>query len=571
MDSKNEDVKVLPNNLCFTNTNGKAFWVDIMLVGAMGSGKTTLLNAIESDFVGQTGLGKITSTIHQYSEASDIKSNENALKSSQEINVSQTDAIEKKQEEKSNSYLGRFWSDPGSKFYNKGVHQVRESHLVGRTSELDNVFRILDIPGFGDKQSEIAITDAIENACEKMDYIFYVIDCGKGIEDKASEEYLKKFLRILKDKKVLDDVNIIFLFNKYDLILTKPDMSEFVEKQQEALKQLLESKFKMNIGSCNVNDLEGVEKKPNFQFFNISANDLLMENVIQRKDGLELLKRTVELQQTTESDISEFAANYFGRYEVARLNKKSLDEKIEMICLKMFEIKKQHKQDNQDNQDMSLNKEFIRFLKDLRHLPAIQDKVYDSLFYVQKHTICDWLQLVDLFVALSCFLDHYQAKNISAVERSQIMHKYQQLPSLEKTIVLLLNTYQHKESATFSLTKLSQVWDLFNKKEFDLVGLLHGYLENHCINPKWLNQFENESQNEEFYRQVGQICINYWMKSYASEKQDVRFSSKLEGLMDCIDRFYAKNTEKRMNCFIKLTVDYPGITSDNYATAVFGM
>lgn len=77
--------------LSFTKTNGKAFWVDIMLVGSMGSGKTTLLNAIESDFVGQTGLGKTTATIHQYSECSDIKTNNSALQLSTNVNKQQNE------------------------------------------------------------------------------------------------------------------------------------------------------------------------------------------------------------------------------------------------------------------------------------------------------------------------------------------------------------------------------------------------------------------------------------------------------------------------------------------------
>lgn len=72
--------------------------------------------------------------------------------------------------------MGFLWSDAGNTFYTKGSHKVKESNLINRSNELDNCFRVLDIPGFGDKESDAAIRDGISKYCSEMDFIFYVID-----------------------------------------------------------------------------------------------------------------------------------------------------------------------------------------------------------------------------------------------------------------------------------------------------------------------------------------------------------------------------------------------------------
>ena len=326
--------------------------MNIALVGDMSSGKSTLLNAMLGEIVAETGYDRSTTTVQVYCETIPSKhiikkkKSKNISVSKSEIDHNKVlkdtrDLNEKEQmlnAEETTQYNSKFLKfrqpKPGRKLHNIPMHDVAVSSLIEQKNDYDNVFRIFDFPGFGDPKLQqgvkSAIMDYFEKFCKEFDYIFYLFDCKNCLKTESSLNDFNKTFEIIERNNLNDKIHIRFIINKFDTIKISEAGNQFVQEQIDLIKSKLDS-AQISI------------PEENYQFYNISANELLMQRIIKEKDSEFVEKFGGKERITLEDLIHDFASNFMGKWDIQEMIKQNLTvaQKIKTIHDEMKEKEKQ--------------------------------------------------------------------------------------------------------------------------------------------------------------------------------------------------------------------------------------
>ena len=195
---------------------------------------------------------------------------------------------------------------------------------------LDNVFNIMDFPGFNDKHLDKAVYSFLSNQCAKFDYIFYIFDCNECLKKKTSEAQFDKVLSNIKSSLLSTNENaqqtqLVILFNKFDLISIDADVKRFVSRQRKLMIKKIKEEHHIPIEKV--------------KFYNVSANNLLCKRIVQVQDSVFVAKHP-ELM----SSVYKFSQKFMSHDRIEKLSKKkSIAKQLQKLNENMIKSENEKK------------------------------------------------------------------------------------------------------------------------------------------------------------------------------------------------------------------------------------
>lgn len=284
-------------------TEENSFFFSIGVVGEMSSGKSTFINSLFGDLLAEATLDRTTMIPTTYTESLKATDNEKVSSYNKEKNQLVKERLQNKEENlnrlKKVYYKQRDIS--AAKWKDFPTYKVKPSvvipHKIG-----ENLFNVVDFPGFNDAQYDKQILTMLKKAHDKLDTLIYMLECQECLKKKSSQLYFDDTMKIFKNRLNKGEMRLIILFNKFDTVENRKNDKDFLMSKQEELKDYISS----NLGINN----------KYVSMYNIQANRILIKLIID-SNNYQFIKRN----PTILDDIAQFCRDedYVNKRQIRRI------------------------------------------------------------------------------------------------------------------------------------------------------------------------------------------------------------------------------------------------------------